>query len=80
MPTRPTIPSATGNHLEAAEIEDAPNHRPIDPARYRPCEVCHEPGADTPTHIFVADSGASHTSYAHRGCAEASGPAGVITP
>uniref|UniRef100_UPI002F9148E8 hypothetical protein n=1 Tax=Streptomyces melanogenes TaxID=67326 RepID=UPI002F9148E8 len=52
----------------------------IHPAAYRQCEVCKEPGADTATRIFVADSGASHTSYAHRGCAEASGPAEVMTP
>ncbi|GGP85883.1 hypothetical protein [Streptomyces melanogenes] len=53
---------------------------PANPALYRHCEVCREPGADIATRIFVADSGASHTSYAHRGCAEATEPTGVITP
>lgn len=50
-----------------------------DPAQYRRCEVCHEPGADTLTRMLVADSGGSRTSFAHRGCAEANG-AEVITP
>ncbi|WP_406347335.1 hypothetical protein [Streptomyces sp. NBC_00648] len=52
---------------------------PDDPAQYRHCHVCHEPGADTATRMLVADSGASHTSYAHYECAEATG-AEVITP
>ncbi|WP_329402762.1 hypothetical protein [Streptomyces melanogenes] len=44
-------------------------------AQYRRCEVCKEPGADTITRMFVADTGGGdHTSYAHSGCAE------VITP
>lgn len=51
-----------------------------DPAQYRRCEVCKEPGADTATRMFVADSGGSHTSYAHRGCAEATGAAEVVSP
>ncbi|GAA0598595.1 hypothetical protein [Streptomyces crystallinus] len=50
-----------------------------DPARYRHCEVCHEPGADTPTRMLVGDTGGDHTSYAHAGCAAAAG-AGGITP
>ncbi|MFI1104995.1 hypothetical protein [Streptomyces melanogenes] len=51
-----------------------------DPAAHRQCEVCKEPGAGTAIRLLVADSGASHTSYAHRGCAEANEPSGVITP
>ncbi|MEV6552131.1 hypothetical protein AB0M57_26005 [Streptomyces sp. NPDC051597] len=53
---------------------------PGDPAQYRPCEVCHEPGADTVVRLFVADgTGGARSSYAHRGCAGAS-EAGVSTP
>ncbi|WP_371652532.1 MULTISPECIES: hypothetical protein [unclassified Streptomyces] len=35
-------------------------------------------GADVITRMFVADSGGDHTSYAHRGCAEAAGTAVVL--
>ena len=52
---------------------------PEDPAQYRHCEVCHEPGADIATRMFVADLGGDHTSYAHADCADVAG-AGVITP
>ncbi|PKV89108.1 hypothetical protein [Streptomyces sp. TLI_146] len=48
-------------------------------AQYRRCEVCKEPGADTITRMFVADTGGDHTSYAHADCAKVAG-AGVITP
>ncbi|MFC0845374.1 hypothetical protein ACFH04_16885 [Streptomyces noboritoensis] len=43
--------------------------QPVDPAQYRRCEICHEPGADIATRMFIADFGGDHTSYAHRGCA-----------
>ncbi|WP_329402327.1 hypothetical protein [Streptomyces melanogenes] len=51
-----------------------------DPAQYRRCEVCKEPGADTITRMFVTETGGGdHTSYAHTDCAEVAG-AGVVTP
>ncbi|GGP59405.1 hypothetical protein [Streptomyces melanogenes] len=58
---------------------EALSHQPNDLARYRRCEVCKEPGADTITRMFVADTGGDHTSYAHADCANVAG-AGVITP
>ncbi|MEU1075195.1 MULTISPECIES: hypothetical protein [unclassified Streptomyces] len=64
----------------AAAGAPAPPHEPGDPAQYRPCEVCHEPGADTVVRLFVADgTGGARSSYAHRGCAGAS-EAGVSAP
>ncbi|GGP77394.1 hypothetical protein [Streptomyces melanogenes] len=75
-PGRPVV------HLTIAiPAQDSPTEAAShDPAQYRRCEVCHETGADVITHMFVADSGRDHTSYAHRECAEATGAGEVITP
>lgn len=71
-----TGPMAGGGPVAAGET---PGHQANDPAQYRRCEVCKEPGADTITRMVVADAGGDHTSYAHADCAKAAG-AGVITP
>ncbi|MEU4348320.1 hypothetical protein [Streptomyces sp. NPDC023838] len=56
---------------------DPSPYPPTDPAQHRRCEVYKEPGADVATRMMVADSGGSQTSYAHRGCAEATGASEV---
>ncbi|WP_371652604.1 MULTISPECIES: hypothetical protein [unclassified Streptomyces] len=54
--------------------------QPVNPAAYRRCEVCTEPGADVPTWMVIGDAGGDRTSYAHRGCAEATGVGEAVTP
>ncbi|MEU5435728.1 hypothetical protein AB0G73_20455 [Streptomyces sp. NPDC020719] len=56
-----------------SDPESPDNPAATDPARYRICATCQEPGAAAITHMFLTDSGGAYARYSHPGCAAAAG-------